>query len=36
VGGTIDQLMIEPIGIAESIDVGDFDSEETGLCCSTS
>jgi hypothetical protein len=31
VGGTIEELMIETIGIAESIDVGDFDSEETGF-----
>ena len=31
VGGTIEQLMIETIGIAESIDVGDFDSEETAV-----
>jgi hypothetical protein len=31
VGGTIPELMIETIGIAESIDVGDFDSAETAF-----
>ncbi|MFW2380953.1 MAG: hypothetical protein ACN4GZ_04270 [Acidimicrobiales bacterium] len=31
VGGTIDQLQIPTIGIAQSIDVGDFESEESAV-----
>jgi hypothetical protein len=31
VGGTIEQLGFQVLGIAESIDVGDFDSEETAF-----
>lgn len=31
VGGTIDQLGIPTIGIAQSIDVGNFDTEETAV-----
>ncbi|NNE94949.1 MAG: hypothetical protein HKN24_02880 [Acidimicrobiales bacterium] len=31
VGGTIDELQIPTIGIAQSIDVGDFESEETAV-----
>ncbi len=31
VGGTIQELQIPTIGIAQSIDVGDFESEETGV-----
>lgn len=31
VGGTIDELQIPTIGIAQSIDVGDFESEESAV-----